>query len=322
MNGKAVCEGYARAIAYLMQKSGIECSEAAGHVTKNGTNDKNGGAHAWNIIRIDGEYYYMDSTWDDDSNTIQTVKHEDFGYDYFCITSEELLRTRRSDLCPVDMPICSAVSANYYYHNDLILTKFDLEELKTLIKNNVKAGADRFAFKCRSMSVYKETIEKLFGGAGMATQLIKEAARINRRIDTSGYSYSYNAELYTVTIRLCLRIVKEVKMRKIVTLLIVICAMMVCACSTDKSIVGTWKSQSTVLGVVTETTYVFNEDGSGSKRGIVDIPFTYSIDGNKLTITTNVIGVDISTKEYAFERSGDILELRSGNEYIKLTKEK
>lgn len=205
LNGKAVCEGYARAIAYLMQKSGIECSEAAGHVTKNGTNDKNGGAHAWNIIRIDGEYYYMDSTWDDDSNTIQTVKHEDFGYDYFCITSEELLRTRRSDLCPVDMPICSAVSANYYYHNDLILTKFDLEVLKTLIKNNVKAGADRFAFKCRSMSVYKETIEKLFDGAGMATQLIKEAARINRRIDTSGYSYSCNAELYTVTIRFKLK---------------------------------------------------------------------------------------------------------------------
>ena len=111
-------------------------------------------------------------------------------------------------------------------------------------------------------------------------------------------------------------------MRKVITILIAAFVLMLAACSPAKSIIGTWKSQSTVLGVVTETSYVFNEDGSGKICNIVDIPFTYAIEGNKLTLTTNVIGLDISTKEYEFSIKGGILKLDSESEHIELTKGK
>ena len=53
--GKAVCSGYARAYKYMMNELGIEC-------TLCGSDALN---HEWNIIKIDGKPYHVDTTWDD-----------------------------------------------------------------------------------------------------------------------------------------------------------------------------------------------------------------------------------------------------------------
>lgn len=55
VDGAAVCQGYALAYKYLLNKAGIECYM----VTSNSMN------HAWNLIKIDGYYYHVDVTWDD-----------------------------------------------------------------------------------------------------------------------------------------------------------------------------------------------------------------------------------------------------------------
>lgn len=197
----AVCEGYARAVVYLLQKCGIECAECAGMVVKRGGNDHAGSAHAWCIVKIDGAYYYLDPTWDDNSNTIQPVKHDTMDFDYFCVTTEELLRTRKIDLCPVEMPICSFVSANYYHHNALILDKYDLEKIKLFALDGVKQGTNRFSFKCSTKDVYRKAIEHLFGVTADAFPVVKAASKVNKSIDASKYTYSCNADLYTITIR-------------------------------------------------------------------------------------------------------------------------
>lgn len=51
----AVCQGYALAYKYLLNQVGIECFM----VTSDAMN------HAWNLIKLDGEYYQVDITWDD-----------------------------------------------------------------------------------------------------------------------------------------------------------------------------------------------------------------------------------------------------------------
>ena len=84
-----------------------------------------------------------------------------------------------------------------------------------------------------------------------------------------------------------------------------------CAALTEKAIIGTWTSQTTVLGVVAETEYTFNEDGTGSLStgGLgIGIAMNYTINEDKLTITTNTLGVQITT-EYTFELDGDSLIL-------------
>lgn len=55
--GIAVCNGYAVAFDAFMGVQGIECSVVEG--------TGNGGLHAWNRVKLGGEYYYLDVTWDD-----------------------------------------------------------------------------------------------------------------------------------------------------------------------------------------------------------------------------------------------------------------
>lgn len=57
VNRTSVCAGYALAYERLLDQVGIPCDYVTGMTTN--------GYHAWNIIRIDGEWYHVDVTWDD-----------------------------------------------------------------------------------------------------------------------------------------------------------------------------------------------------------------------------------------------------------------
>lgn len=56
----AVCEGYAKAFQLLLNAAGIENV----YVVGNG----NGQGHAWNQVKIDGEWYNVDLTWNDSND--------------------------------------------------------------------------------------------------------------------------------------------------------------------------------------------------------------------------------------------------------------
>ena len=79
VNGKTVCAGYAHAFQYCMQKLGIPAAYIVGHA---------GESHAWNLLKLDGEYYCMDVTWDDPiGNPANT-----YYYSYFNITDSQISR--------------------------------------------------------------------------------------------------------------------------------------------------------------------------------------------------------------------------------------
>lgn len=60
--GKAVCEGYARAFKYIMDAAGVSCVLVSGTGTNsNGETE----SHAWNYVQIDDTWYAVDVTWDD-----------------------------------------------------------------------------------------------------------------------------------------------------------------------------------------------------------------------------------------------------------------
>jgi hypothetical protein len=199
LEGKAVCEGYARAMQYLLQKCGVESAEAAGFILKeNGERD---GGHAWNIVKIDGDYYYMDSTWDDSSNTVQTVKSDDVGFKYFCITTEELTRTRDLSLNPTDMPNCTATRGNYYYHNDLVLDSYDLDKIKIIAQTAAKNNSKSFTFKCTGRSLFEQTMAQLCSEGQDCYETLKAAAKHDKQILTNTYSYSYDKNIFTVTVK-------------------------------------------------------------------------------------------------------------------------
>ncbi len=76
VDGTAVCQGYALAYVLLCQMVDVQCQ----FISSRGLN------HAWNLLRIDGEYFYTDCTWDDPSGGIS----ERCSYDYFLLSRDGL----------------------------------------------------------------------------------------------------------------------------------------------------------------------------------------------------------------------------------------
>lgn len=55
--GKGVCQGYALLALKLLQGLGVEAKYVVGEVYT--------GGHAWNLVKVDGEWYHLDTTWND-----------------------------------------------------------------------------------------------------------------------------------------------------------------------------------------------------------------------------------------------------------------
>lgn len=97
VNGKAVCAGYAKAYQLVMCSLGIECVYVTG--------DTPPGLHAWNRIKLDGEWYYIDVTWDDaGSNGLR--------YDYFCITTAQISKDHTADESLFKEPLATSTKYN------------------------------------------------------------------------------------------------------------------------------------------------------------------------------------------------------------------
>lgn len=108
VKNQAVCEGYAGAFKTLLNLAGIECMI----VTGSGKQE----LHAWNIVKIQGNYYNVDVTWDDPvtDNGDQILKHE-----YFNVTDELLRKDHQWD--ESKYPKC--VTTSYNYDNTLAAIK-------------------------------------------------------------------------------------------------------------------------------------------------------------------------------------------------------
>ncbi len=69
---KGVCESYAKLFTYLLKNIGIQALTVGGKGFTS-TSGPEGEAHAWNYVKIAGEYYSFDVTWDDSTDS----------YDYY-----------------------------------------------------------------------------------------------------------------------------------------------------------------------------------------------------------------------------------------------
>lgn len=127
VEGKAVCNGYARAYQHLLMKVGIPAWHVNGTSVNPSTNTPVG--HAWNLVKIDGQWYYTDVTWDDQgANTF---------YTYFHITTQQLLQGHTIDSKFASLvPNATATAANYYIKEGRVFAAYDQTKLVTLLKKD------------------------------------------------------------------------------------------------------------------------------------------------------------------------------------------
>lgn len=69
LDGRAVCDGYAKSFKILCDAMGIPCVIVAGTATQQDSVEP----HAWNYVQMeDGAYYAIDVTWNDDGEIAST----------------------------------------------------------------------------------------------------------------------------------------------------------------------------------------------------------------------------------------------------------
>ena len=85
VNRECVCEGYARAFKYLLDELNIPCVMVIGTGTNSQGETEN---HAWNYVQLNGNWYAVDTTWDDPVVIGGGTASEESRYKYFLVGAE------------------------------------------------------------------------------------------------------------------------------------------------------------------------------------------------------------------------------------------
>ena len=79
LENSTVCQGYALLMYKMLTDAGIPVRFMEGYA---------GEAHAWNIVKLNGKWYFLDATWDDPITGGKPVLR----YDYFLVGSDKLYK--------------------------------------------------------------------------------------------------------------------------------------------------------------------------------------------------------------------------------------
>ncbi|RDU22051.1 hypothetical protein DWV06_16085 [Anaerosacchariphilus polymeriproducens] len=144
LNGESVCQGYAYATQYLLQKLNIPCVSVTGTALGEG--------HAWNLVKLDGQYYYVDTTWGSNSN--QKEYANQVNYAYFCLTSAEMSLTHQpSGLFP--LPECTATQNNYFVKEGYYFESFETSVLSKFIQTAYESQQNAICLKFANKELYE-----------------------------------------------------------------------------------------------------------------------------------------------------------------------
>ncbi|MDE7477039.1 MAG: hypothetical protein K2M91_03660 [Lachnospiraceae bacterium] len=187
LQGRSVCQGYAKAMQYMLQKADIQCLLVTGFT--------NGERHGWNLVRVNGEYYYLDPTWGDASYASGGLDGaaESFvpaiNYDYFLVTTDEITRTHSIEKV-VELPQCTAMDDNYFVREGLYFDNYDEDKLALVFGSEAAKAAGNVTLKCASSETYEQ----------MAQTLIS-SQKIFDYVDKQGESIAYtsNEEQRTIS---------------------------------------------------------------------------------------------------------------------------
>ena len=136
---QAVCAGYAGAVQYLLERLDIPCI----YVEGDAANSTQG--HAWNIVELNGQYYYVDATNGDQpgflqGDAVQLAEHKTIIYDYLCPFPEEYEKIyTASDEFP--LPACTATDCNFYVLNQACFNTYDAQEFYNFCCMRLDNGA-------------------------------------------------------------------------------------------------------------------------------------------------------------------------------------
>ena len=151
----ALCQGYSQSFTYLCSLVGIDSFIVLGVANE---------PHMWNVVKMDGDYYHVDLTWDDPD---RAKSPDSVRYDYFGLTDDRIRELRQFDDYDYEIPEAKGTKYQYYYYNNLVAGS--VAEAKALIESEAlkaaKTKASTIQILCADDKVFNDVIDVFFGNS-------------------------------------------------------------------------------------------------------------------------------------------------------------
>lgn len=181
---EANCEGYSKAMSYLLNDIDIDTRVITG-TASNETTPSEG--HMWNIVTLNNKDYHLDVTWDDYTvEGTSTTEYKEASHIYMNVPTVYISSTHMpSDSSDCDS--CIYEDDNYFKVKGLYFEAYDENTKSKIIKTMAeKLDSDKTGIEIRfsNSSAYNTAVSKLLN-ANDTYNLIKKANAISSKNDAS-----------------------------------------------------------------------------------------------------------------------------------------
>lgn len=137
INKQTVCAGYAKTVQYLLLSMGMECTLIEGATI----DDPNAAiGHAWNMVKVNNDYYYLDATWGD---MVNNIVHTCDGY--FLMSDAEMLKAYIPDYA---YEATTTGNDTWYNREGTYLSSWNSQVISSLWINAINSGRNYIEIKC------------------------------------------------------------------------------------------------------------------------------------------------------------------------------
>ena len=184
VEGEANCEGYAKAFRLLASRAGLETAVVTG-VTSKGEN------HAWDQVKVNGQWYNIDPTWDDSDDGGKEMRMT-----YFLCDDEDFSRTHTVDDKLFKPFRCDSDKDNYFVRNGLYID--EKTDPREVLSRELSAGSTAVDLRFSSKELYEDFKSRFIDG-----EEVFEVARETGRFTASSLSLTLveSAEELCLTIK-------------------------------------------------------------------------------------------------------------------------
>lgn len=193
VNRVSVCAGYSRAAQYLLQRLGMECIYAIGTIPQQGP-------HAWNIVKCNGQYYHMDTTFGDpvflQEENGGNIPLDSINYGYLCCADSEIYRSHTPEP-GIAYPECSSMDLDYYVLNGMYYDGYDSYVMQLNMEQSIYEMRPSFSCKFSYNDLYLQAHDD------MINNVIPQAAQtlaVNYGLDTVWYTYVEDPMMSVITV--------------------------------------------------------------------------------------------------------------------------
>lgn len=192
IKGKAICEGYSRAVQILLDAVDIDNYLVIGDAESNGKTEP----HMWNIVEIDNLNYHLDATWNDSGVDDSIV------YFYFNV-NDEMIQKDHFNIEPTNNLCVSDLAYYYVVENSYVKSYNGFSEHSGRSADALRNGENSIEFIFENFADFKNALNDIEADNGFFDYIFSTVNRSGRKLNP------YKITYYTIDTRNYLCVVFE-----------------------------------------------------------------------------------------------------------------